>query len=420
MNCHRAAGLFLAVFVPLSGPIHAGDWPQWRGPRRDGYAAADEKAPDRLPAEFKPRWQTAVGSGFSSPVAVGNTVILLAEREGQETVHAFSADTGQLLWHTAIAPAFEDNWGRGPRSTPLVDQERVYAQACNGEFRCLDLRTGKVLWQTSFEKDFGVKFLGYQSTEGTATRRGNNGSGVIDGQNLILPVGGGNGNSLVCFAKQNGRVRWRCGSDEAAYSSLMIAELAGARQVVAFTADALMGVEVETGRPLWRVPLKTAAKRHAATPVIWGNTVTVNSHTLGLVSFQIQRASAGKFLAEQLWVNKQLRINLATPVRVGNHLYSLGAARDLICADAATGRVTWAQPGFGRGEKDYAAIIVVGQRLLVLTEAGLLVLVEANPERYVELGRLQVSGSHWCHPALARGRLYFRDAQTLYCLELSP
>lgn len=411
--------LFTALWAS-SAPATAGDWPQWRGPRRDGHAAAGEKAPGRLPSEFKPRWQIPVGSGLASPVVAGNTLILLAERDGQETVHALDAQTGKLLWHTPIAPTFEDNWGRGPRSTPLVDGGRVYAQACNGEFRCLDLRTGAVVWQTSFERDFGVKFLGFQSTEGTATRRGNNGSGVIDGQRLILPVGGTNGQSLVCFDKASGQVLWRCGHDEAAYSSLMVAQMAGARQVVAFTADALMGAELETGRLLWRVPLKTAAKRHAATPVIHGDTVTVNSHTIGLVCFNIVREANGAFQAAPLWANKQLRINLATPVRVGHHLYSLGAARDLICVDAATGRVNWSQAGFGRGEKDYAALIAASQKLLILTEAGLLVLIDANPERYVELGRLQISGSHWCHPAYAHGRLYFRDAQTLYCLELEP
>src|ERR1043166_232686 len=124
-----------------------------------------------------------------------------------------------------------DEWGGGPRSTPLIDSDRLYVQSCDGEFRCLNLADGKDLWSVSFEKDFGVKFLGSKVNEGTATRRGNNGWGVIEGERLTLPVGSTQGASLVCFNKLSGKVLWKAGSDEAAYSSLMIATLAGMRQV---------------------------------------------------------------------------------------------------------------------------------------------------------------------------------------------
>src|SRR5205823_3233182 len=158
----------------------------------------------------------------------------------------------------------------------------LYVQACNGEFLCLSLADGKVRWQTSYAKDFGVKFLGSKANEGTATRRGNNGSGVISDQRIFLPVGGTAGASLVCLNKLNGQVLWKSGHDEAAYSSFMVATLSGIKQLVAFTAEALLGADLETGKELWRVPLKTNAKRHAATPVINGDTITVNSHSFGM------------------------------------------------------------------------------------------------------------------------------------------
>src|SRR4029079_7095278 len=159
-----------------------------------------------------------------------------------------------------------------------------------------------------------------KANEGTATRRGNNGSGVIDGGRIVLPVGSTSGASLVCFDKLTGKVQWKSGDDEAAYSSFMVATLAGIRQVVAFTADALLGADVATGKILWRVPLKTNAKRHAASPVILGDRVVVNSHTIGLVCFKIAKDGPG-IKATQEWVNKDLKINLATPVVVGDYLY---------------------------------------------------------------------------------------------------
>jgi outer membrane protein assembly factor BamB len=395
----------------------ADDWPQWRGPARDGHAATSAPSPQRLPGEATPVWRLPVAGGYSSPVVAGNTVIYFDGADGQETVHAVDARTGKAFWHIPITPAFHDEWNAGPRSTPMVDGDRVYVQACNGEFRCLRLADGSVLWQTSFEKDFGVKFLGSGSKEGTATRRGNNGCGVIDGSRLVLPVGGTNGCSLACFDKLSGKVLWKSGNDEAAYSSFVTATLAGVRQVVAFTADALLGARLEDGQILWRVPLKTGAKRHAATPVVFGDFVVVNSSTIGLVCFKITSDGPG-LKAVPAWSNRALRINLSTPVLVDGFLYSQGASKDFVCVDAATGTLKWSQPGFGKGEKDNASIIVAGRRLLVLLDDGQLLLLETDSVKYRELGRLQVCGPHWCHPAYSGGRLYFRDAKMLYGLDL--
>jgi outer membrane protein assembly factor BamB len=315
------------------------------------------------------------------------------------------------------APVFGDEWGPGPRSTPMMDGDRIYVQSCAGEFRCLNRADGKILWGADFEKDFGVKFLGSKSKDGTATRRGNNGCGIIDGDRVILPVGG-QGVSLVCLNKLDGKVIWKAGDDEAAYSSFMVATLAGVKQVVAFTADALLGADFTSGKILWRVPLKTNAKRHAATPVIFGDNVVVNSHSIGLLCFTISKEGDG-LKAAPAWANKALKINLSTPVLVGDHFYCQGASKDYICADSKTGALKWSQAGFGKGQKDNSSTIVAGKSLLVLTEDGTLLLIEANPEIYSELGRLQVCGNTWCFPAYAEGKLYVRDSRTLACVDLT-
>lgn len=406
--------LFTLVFAGLTA--HASDWPQWRGPDRNGHAGSAVSL-QSLPKELQPLWKVAVGGGHSAPVVAGNKVVYLDENGTHEVAHVLDAATGKELWKVDYADRFQDEWGAGPRATPIIDGDRLYVQSCNGEFRCLSLANGKTIWQTSFEKDFGVKFLGNKANEGTATRRGNNGSGVIDGSRVIVPVGGTKGASLVCFDKLTGKVLWQSGDDEAAYSSFMMATLGGVRQVLAFTAEAVLGADVESGKILWRVPLKTNAKRHAASPVVAGNQIIVNSHTFGLLAIRVEKDSGG-FKATEAWTNKDLKINLATPVLADGHLYCQGANKDYVCVDATTGALKWSQAGFGLGRKDYASTIVLGKNLLALTEDGTLLLLAASAEKYTELGRIQVCGNTWSHPAFANGKLYVRDARSLQCLDL--
>jgi outer membrane protein assembly factor BamB len=407
----------LLIALLFATSLFAGDWPQWRGPKRDGYAPG-QRAPVTLPKEVKPDWKINVGGGFSSPVLVSGKLVYLDEDGTSEIAHAIDANTGKEIWKVSYAARYSDEWGAGPRATPIIDDGRVYVQACNGDFKCLNLADGKEIWKTSFEKDWGVRFLGSKANEGTASRRGNNGSGVIDGDRLFLPVGNTDGASLVAFDKKSGKVLWKGGNDEAGYASLMVGTLADVRQVVAFNADALVGADAESGKILWRVPLKTNAKRHAATPVIFGDHVVVSSHTFGVACFKIGKDSGG-LVAKEAWINKDARINLATLVLVDGHLYSQGPAKDYICLDAVTGELKWSQPGFGQGRKDYASTIVVDKKLLVLAEDGQLLLLEPNPAKYTELARLQVCGNTWCFPAYADGKLYVRDGKQLMRLTLA-
>ena len=422
MKIQLARLRFLVVLILAAAALQArgDDWPQWRGPFRTGHAASDAPAITTLPPELHALWKIRVGGGFSSPVISGNKLLYLDEQDGQEHAHLVDASNGKEIWNVAYAPVFQDEWGAGPRSTPIVDGDRAYILSCTGEFLCLNLADGKTFWQTSFERDFGVKFLGSKANEGTASRRGNNGSGVIHGEAIVVPVGSQNGASLVAFNKRSGKVQWKSQNDEAAYSSLMVATLAGAEQILAFTADALVAVAPDNGNLLWRVPFKTDAKRHAGSPVIFGDTVTVNSQTIGLVCEQIIRDSSNSFKPTEAWINKPLKINLATPVEVDGHFFSEGVQGDYVCIDAKSGKVKWSQPGFGKADKkDYASTIVVKQNLLILAYNGQLVLAAADSAKYRELGRLQVCGNTWSHPAYAHGRLYVRDGRELLALQLA-
>jgi outer membrane protein assembly factor BamB len=403
--------------VLAAAPALAGDWPQWRGPRRDGHAAPDEPLPERLPDNWEPVWVRPAGGGFASPVVAGGKIFFADEQDGQETLHCLQLADGRPLWSRPYAPSFGDEWGAGPRCTPVVAGDAVIAQSCRGELRVFEAATGAPRWGVSFERDYGVKFVGgADQSDAAARRRGHNGAPVsLPGGRLAVSVGGTAGAGLVCFDLARGAEVWRAQDDEAAYAPLVLRGPAAAPEVVAFTAFALLGLAADTGRLRWRVPLKTAANRHAVTPVVDGERVIVSSHTFGLRAFRITGQDGAHAVAEA-WARPELKTSLATTVLVDGHLYGQGPDRDFLCVRAADGAVRWRQPGFGeRPLVGYTATLAAGRRLLALTERGELVLLTADPERYAELSRQQVGGKTWSHPALAGRRLVLRDARRLAC-----
>jgi len=409
----KSPGLILSLL--FAGTACASDWPQWHGPHRDRHtddpAALQVKS---LAEDWTPTWRKVVGPGHASPVISQGTLVFLDDRNGQTVAHALDAKTGNEIWQTPFAAHFEDEWGAGPRCTPFIDGDRVYVQSPQGKFRCLDLKTGATRWSLDYVRDLGARFTGAGPVSGAAPRRGYNGSGLVEGETVILPVGSTQ-STLICCDKLTGEERWRAGTDEVAYSSIVAADLGGVRQVVAFTADALIGVRTTDGEILWRIPLRTAAQRHVATPVIARDLVIVNSHTFGMIATRIT-ADGNGCKATQAWRNRDLKINLATSALVGNHLYAVGADKDFVCVDVRNGALAWTHPNLlGPGRRDYGATIALAERLLVLTDDGLLRLLEANPLRYVELGQSQVCGLTWTFPAIADGHLFVRDGRQLTC-----
>lgn len=403
--------IFVCSALMATASAVAADWPQWLGPKRDGHAGAGEKLMDKLPAELTPAWKISIGTGFSSPVVAGKRLVYVDGMENQEVAHCIDIERGKELWAKPFAAMYSDEWGSGTRATPIIDGKRAYAQSCNGEFRCFDLESGNLVWGTSFEKDFGVRFLGSKAKEGTAARRGNNGSPIIDGDMIFVPVGATDGASVVAFDKETGKVLWKNGRDEAAYSSLVVADLAGVRHVLAFTADSLVGHRREDGKILWRIPVVTGAKRNTMTPVIVGDSIIVNTYTGGMTSFLVSKKGE-EFTAEGAWTNKNTKINLATPVLLGGFLYSHGPIKNFVCVDPSNGEVKWTQNGFG---EHFSGTIVVGDKLLVLTDAGELVVIKPSADRYQEIARIQVCGKNWNSPAWADGKLYIRDQRELAC-----
>lgn len=281
-------------------------------------------------------------------------------------------------------------------------------QSCFGEFACLSLDDGQKQWGFHF-RDYGMFWVKDKAGgPGAANRRGNSGSAVISGDRIFIQVGSTNGASIAAFDKAGGRLLWKSQDDLTSYASLVTGTLGGRFQAVAVTCEGLLGLDAVSGEALWRVPFKTGANRNVLTPVLDGDHVLFASHTTGLRRVAIE-ADGPKVRATQRWLNPALKINLATPVLVGRHLYGHGPDKDFVCVEAETGAIRWRQTGFNQ----YASTIASGSRLLVLNDAGEVLLLEADPTRYRELGRFQACGKTFSHPAYADGVLYTRDSREL-------
>jgi len=398
----------LATALPLLSS--AADWPQWRGPERTGYVVKDA-VPATLPAEPAVLWRVKCGEGFASPIIAGGKVFYADNVEMKETLHALDAASGRELWRETVGDANGDKQGPpGPRCTPLVNDGRVYSQSSNGELQCRAAPSGKLLWHASYTADFGAVFIGESGQAQGASRHGNNGSPVIDGSHLIALVGGTNGAGVVCFDKAAGKVIWKSQNDQAAYAAPIVTTLQGVRQVVAFTCESVLGLDVRDGRLLWRVPVKTTFSRHVTTPVVVGDLVIVASHEFGLLATKVTR-DGGEWKAAQAWISKEAAMNFSSPVVVGQHLYGLGPQKNIICVDAQTGKVAWSKDGWMTSDrgKAQASFMVLDKNILLLTDAGQLILFAADPTECKEISRAQVCANTWSSAAYAGGRLYLRD-----------
>lgn len=406
-----AVGRIALFTFLLFTSLRAAEWPRWRGPANDGHAPPGPPILASLPAEPRIRWQVPAGPGLASPVVSGGVVLAFDNQDGRETLRALDATSGTERWRAAIDEPFSDSQGpTGPRCTPVIDGDRAYAVSCRGELQCRTLKDGNLLWRVNYVTNFDSTFVGEKGNTPGAARHGNNGSPLVDGKHLIACAGGTNGAGVVCLDKQTGAVVWKSLNDMAGYAPPVVAELTGRRQVIAFTADGIVGLDRRDGRELWRVPVKTAFARHVATPVVAGGLVITGSHQSGLLGLRIAPEGDG-FRATTMWTNKEAAPNFSSPVAVGDFVYLLGPAKDVVCVEAATGAIRWSQPGLysTSADKAFGGFIVVGGHILTLTDTGELILLAADSAAYRELGRAQVAGVNWCNPALANGILYLRD-----------
>jgi len=417
----------LGISTSLAGTSE--DWPQWRGPERTGHLAVGQQLPAKLSGEPRIRWRVKCGEGFASPVVAGGNVVLADNQGGRETVRSFSVVDGREVWRADVDETFLDTQGpRGPRCSPVIDEDRVYAQSCRGELKCLDLASGRLLWRTHYGTNYGAIFVGEKGATPGAGRHGNNGAPVVAGDWLYASVGGTNGAGMVCFQKRTGAERWRSGNEVAAYAAPVVATIAGRSQVVNFMAEALTAFDAATGRQLWRFPVKTAFARHVTTPIIQGDLIVVSSHQYGLfaVRVEVDAAAPAGFRVAEVWKSREAAMNFSCPIAVDGWIYGMGPAKDVVCVELATGQVRWRQEGWitSSADKAHAGFLTDGKAILMLGDDGMLFHFAADGAAARELGRMQLCRANWCNPALAGNRLYVRDnlkgPGELLAVDLSP
>jgi len=417
--------LFTAITL-VAAQGFAADWPGWLGPARDGHAAAESIVPKSLPLYPRRVWALPIGEGHASPVVAGGKVFYLDAQEGKEVVHAIDRNTGRELWRAPLDDGFKNAQTKpGPRAAPLVDGDRVYVQSCLGEFRCLAVADGQLKWRVNFTKEFHAEVPAEKGLNKGAQRHGFTAAPWVDGDRLIALVGDTNGAGMVCFDKFTGKVLWQSLNDRAANAAPITALIGGSepKQVLAFTVEGLIGVNLQTGELLWRIPLTTTNGRHVTTPIIDGNIVMVASRDNSLMGVELTtEPGTAKWKASIKWQTKDHFVNFSSPVAVGGYIYGLGRNKDLFCVETKTGKPMWSQEGFTLkpAENAFLAIVVLGENLLTLTETGELMLVAADPKEFKELGRAQVCGKNWCNPAYADGKLFLRDDRELICVDLFP
>jgi outer membrane protein assembly factor BamB len=425
MRTYRLIGLSLALLaLPLLA--RGDDWPQWRGPNRDGISKEKgllkewpEKGPELA-------WTSAeAGTGYSAPAVVGDRVYVLGARKGDEYVIALDGANGKELWSTKIGPVynFEGNsWVNGPNTTPAVDGDYLYAVGSQGTIVCVNVKGKKEVWRKDMVKALGGKVNDVQ-IKGNDMGWGYAGSPLVDGKQVVCTPGGPKG-LLAALDKTNGELIWQSKEvpEGATYSSPIAAEVGGARQYIAMTPDGAVGVDAKTGDQLWRYKRAKYDDIVAPTPVYHDNHVFITSWKNGPDLIKLEVADK-KFTATKVYANNKLCNETGGVVLVDGYIYGAHLDTAWKCMDFKTGAEKWAT-------RDVAAASVTcadGKLYCLTEEEGDVVLVEATPKEYKEVSRFMLpaqsklrkpNGKVWTHPVVANGRLYLRDQELLFCYKV--
>lgn len=379
-----------------------GDWPQWRGANRDGISKETgllKQWPAEGPALV---WKaTGAGAGYSSLAIASGRIFTMGVRGGREYVIAFDVATGKEVWATANGGVFSNDKGDGPRGTPTVDGDRLYALGGNGDLSCLETKSGRVVWTMNILQKFG----------GSNPRWGISESPLVIGEKVLVNPGGPHA-SVIALNKKDGSLIWKSQSDPAGYSSAMPVQIGGTTQVVFFTEQRALGVDLNDGRFLWSYPRAANDVANVATPVVRGNRVFISSDYgtgAGLVEIKADGT------AEEIYFTKEMRNHHSSSILIGDYLYGFSSGI-LTAMRFDTGAVAWRDRSVGKG-----SLVFADGHLYAFSENGVVGLLEANPTAYVEKGRFRIQQGSlptWTHPVIAGGRLYLRDQNTIYAFDV--
>ncbi len=386
------------------------DWPAWRGPMRTGLSSEQglsrQWPPDGPPLVWKVE---NVGQGYSTPSLAGGAIYVMGNRDGKEYVFALDrAAQGKELWAAAIGTVRHDGAGYpGPRSTPTVDGDRVYALGMNGDLVALEAKTGRLAWTRDLVKEFGGSIPNWGYSE----------SVLVDGPWVVCTPGGGTA-TIAALDKQTGKTVWASVvGDAAGYASIVAANIDGVKQYVQFTAQGVIGVQAADGKFLWRYNAPANGTANISTPIVSGNEVFAASG-YGTGGGLVELSSAGgAWNAEQSYFTKAMKNHHGGLLLIDGFLYGSNDPGLLTCLDFKGGKEMWADRRPGKSALAYADGMLISR-----SEEGKVSLVEATPGQFTMLGSFEQphrsSQPAWPHPVVAGGKLYLRDQNVLMCFEL--
>lgn len=391
-----------ATISLLTLGIRAEDWPQWRGPTRNGHSAETAWL-DQWPADG-PRvaWKANVGLGFSTFVVAKGRVLTTGHADGKDTVFCFDADSGKLLWkHSYAAELGNKYFEGGTTGTPTIDGERVYQLSRWGDVFCLDAATGRAIWSKNLQQEASVRIPDW----------GFSGAPLVHGTLLILNVG----DAGMALDKTSGKIVWQSQNKEAGYSTPLPVSRGNETLVLLGSRQSYVAVDAITGKEAWRHRWLTQYGVNAADPVVQGDLIFIcTGYGKGAAML---KTGAGQ--PQELWKTKVLRTQLNPAVLMDGHLYGVDgdttSPASLKCIEFTTGTEKWAHPNVGSG-----ALIAAGGRLIVLTATGELMVAPVSPTDFKSTARAQVlRGKCWTSPVLANGRIYCRSVPgDVVCLDV--
>ena len=407
--------LALSLSIPAA-PLPAKDWPQWRGPDRNGSSPETGLLKEWPTNGPRLLWQQKnIGAGFSTPAVVGDRIYLLSN-DGLENefVQALSIKDGGRLWSTRLGkvgnPKQDPNYPAA-RSTPTVVGDALYALGSDGDLVCVQAASGQERWRKSLRTDFGGKPGTWAYAE----------SPLVDGDALVCTPGGREA-TLVALNRETGALIWKCpvpGGDEAAYASAIVVEAAGIKQYVQFLQNGLASVDAKTGKFLWRYD-KTAHGSPAVILTPLADTDTIYSGAYRAGGGLIKPTSAdGAVKIEELYFSPKLPIGVGGVVKVGDYLFG-STSQALLCVAFRTGEIKWEERALAP-----ASLLYADGRLYLHGENGDVALLDPAPDAYHEKGRFtppeqpdRGRAKAWAYPVVANGRLYIRDAGSLWCYDI--
>lgn len=404
--------LILIVSILLADLVLAEDWPRWRGAHQDGISQ-ERGLLKQWPAEGPKRlWTAKLGGGFSSMVVFDGKVCTQTRDKNQEVVVCMDAATGKEIWrynydadynaHPSFSGGPLPESRSGPRATPAVEGDRLYAVGATGILNCLNAKTGEKIWQQDLIQIGG----------GKVPMHGFSNSPLIEGDHVYINPGGPNGKSIAAINKKDGSVAWQGLDDPIGHSSAVWAEIGGVPQVIFFTGIAAVGVAPKDGTLLWRYPWKTTYDLNIATPIYSNGKVFISSnYGSGAAVFSVN----DKNETQTVWKALSMQNHFATPVLYEGNLYGFSENR-LRCVDFATGKLVWDQLGLGRG-----SLTIADGHLILLGDHGQLALAKPTPEKYDEISRAQIFDKAiltWTAPVVSGGRLFVRHENELTAFDL--